>query len=239
MSKANLENKNTNKLPKLFWLKVIIPSIFIPLIATFVTLWQTGNLHKIDDQSKKMELSNTLVHSMTDNTNPLFSLYYGIIIEQMTWMDTDFSKSIENTIIKYYYSLVFEKVDSKNQSDLLLVYRINHQAKNTNSKIGNEIVREIEPLIKYNTNYDRYKNAVEIEERAFDQLLKRNIDSTIILFQECNNIYPEFHNASEISGYLSKLNKNKLDWGQIDKKILTDYSWGMPDKYRNELSKRL
>ena len=85
----------------------------------------------------------------------------------------------------------------------------------------------------------RLQRVTELERRGFVALLERDAETASKSFSEAFEIWPDYHNVSEIR---KLLNKNKSDladpqsavWKEIYRTILTDLSWGMPADLRPE-----
>ena len=87
-----------------------------------------------------------------------------------------------------------------------------------------------------NNKYDR---AIELESKGFDALLEEQLETAISSFEDCERAYPTFHNAKEISNYLKSVTKKPLNWLEICKKIIKDFSWKMPQKMKNSLNEKV
>ena len=84
--------------------------------------------------------------------------------------------------------------------------------------------------------------ASEAERREFDA-----IDGAIAAFSEAATIWPEYHNVSEIRDLLSRAKptmeslpagERRARWMDLQKTLLTRYSWGMPEDVRTALRQR-
>jgi hypothetical protein len=88
------------------------------------------------------------------------------------------------------------------------------------------------------------ENAQEFEKMGFEYLLERNVDKSIEFFIKSENSYNSYHQVYEIGRFLiknkSKLTDNKSNyWLQTYQTILSEYSWKMPEKYREALEEQL
>jgi hypothetical protein len=79
------------------------------------------------------------------------------------------------------------------------------------------------------------KNVKNLELEGFQALRDQNLTKANDSFKEAAQIYSTYHNVSEISQRLVKLEaqlkthpKQTVNWKNLYEQILTNYSWGMP-----------
>ena len=82
------------------------------------------------------------------------------------------------------------------------------------------------------------------EEIGFQSLLDKDIDNAILAFGNSEKAYNSYHQVYEIQRFLSlrKKSGDKRDdafWKDIYKKIITEYSWKMPEEIKKDLEKSL
>lgn len=104
----------------------------------------------------------------------------------------------------------------------------------------NQIQRQLAPfetkLIKSNS----FNSAGEWEAKGFQYLLNHDVENAISAFRTSENTSNAYHQVYEIARYLSE-NKTKLTdsnsefWKTANRKIVTDFSWGMPAQIKNKL----
>ena len=86
---------------------------------------------------------------------------------------------------------------------------------------------------------DKASNARNLEKRGFESLLDKDVEESIILFRQSEDSYNGYHNCYEISNYLIR-NKSELKnvdsplWNELYKKIITDWSWGLSNEYKQK-----
>lgn len=133
-------------------------------------------------------------------------------------------------------------------ADLLL-----SSLKNTQIGISNE-VRTIETSIRSTerrepvneTASERHADenepttAIEWENAGFKYLLSKDIDNALNAFTESEKIWPIYHNVAEIRALLNKEKMNlkaedAIEWKHVYKKILSEYSWGVPYNIRQQM----
>jgi hypothetical protein len=79
------------------------------------------------------------------------------------------------------------------------------------------------------------------ETRGFEAILRRDIDAARIAFEESSEIWPEYHNTTEISRLLNESKFTNLaptdleGWEDIIEPLLEKYSWGMTPDVRARL----
>lgn len=90
----------------------------------------------------------------------------------------------------------------------------------------------------------REARASEAERRGFDAIVAGDIDAAIAAFGEAAAVWPEYHNVSEIHGLLNRAKpglerlpagERRSYWTDVHKRLLTQYSWGMPEEIRSTL----
>lgn len=94
----------------------------------------------------------------------------------------------------------------------------------------------------------REARASEAERRGFDAIVAADIDGAITGFNEAATVWPEYHNVSEIRDLLNRAKpglervpagERRSYWLDLDKRLLTQYSWGMPEDIRATLRQRV
>ena len=94
----------------------------------------------------------------------------------------------------------------------------------------------------------REARASEAERRGFDAIVAGDIDAAITAFGEAASIWPDYHNVSEIHALLNRAKpglerrpagERSSYWADIHKRLLTQYSWGMPEDVRSTLRQRV
>jgi hypothetical protein len=78
------------------------------------------------------------------------------------------------------------------------------------------------------------------ESKGFMYLLDKDVNNAIEAFTNSENSYNQYHQAYEISRYLTENKSKLLDntsefWKTAYRKIATDYSWKMPLNIKNQL----
>jgi len=80
-----------------------------------------------------------------------------------------------------------------------------------------------------------------LEREGFEAILNHDITQAIEAFSSARDVWPDFHNISEIRALLVNRkqvlsNENNQDeWRSVIEKILEEYSWGMPADIRERL----
>ncbi|MES9905792.1 MAG: hypothetical protein ABW168_24360 [Sedimenticola sp.] len=89
----------------------------------------------------------------------------------------------------------------------------------------------------------RTTKVAKLERDGFIAVINRDANGAISAFSEASDLWPDYHNVSEINELLIK-NKNNLSgnestetWGNVTKTISDKYSWGMPSDVREQLIK--
>lgn len=81
--------------------------------------------------------------------------------------------------------------------------------------------------------------AFQLERKAFQALLNKDINEAIKFFGLCEDAYSEFHSASEIHSYLVSIRSDKVDWISLYNMILSRFSWKMPADIRREMAQEV
>jgi len=87
----------------------------------------------------------------------------------------------------------------------------------------------------------RKDKVTKLEHSGFTAVVNRDLTGAISAFSEASNLWPDYHNVSEIKKLLIK-NEEKLSgeesteaWKGIIKTISAQYSWGMPPDVREQM----
>lgn len=84
---------------------------------------------------------------------------------------------------------------------------------------------------------NKVTKALLFENKGFQALLDKDIDSAIKAFDQSENTYNGFHNVYDIANYLKEVKRTRkaaIDWKTIYTTIKEKYSWGMPIEYINQ-----
>jgi hypothetical protein len=87
------------------------------------------------------------------------------------------------------------------------------------------------------------EDASTFEREGFIAIVNKDVVSAIDLFTKARDLWPNYHNVSEIRGLLIKHKANLLDsndnvsWKVVIEEVLQKYSWGIPQELREELAK--
>lgn len=109
----------------------------------------------------------------------------------------------------------------------------------TDKKLS-EIQLQLAPFEQKLIRTGDFNSAKDWEEKGFFYLLNKDIENAITAFRNSENASNQYHQVYEISRYLSE-NKSKLTdknaefWNVANKKIASDFSWGMPVDIKNRL----
>lgn len=82
------------------------------------------------------------------------------------------------------------------------------------------------------------QTAEDWEQRGFTALIERDIDAAISAFTNAYNLWPQYHNVSEIRKLLRRRRPeledpaNDAAWSLLYRSMLAQYSWGMPPEVR-------
>jgi hypothetical protein len=121
-----------------------------------------------------------------------------------------------------------------------LIAQVEGIQKNVSKQISNVRKRENFEQLDENANIDRVK-AKSLEKNGFEAIINREINTAVNLFEESSQLWPEHNNVKEIARLLNQQQaqlKNKSDptaWKTVYRKILNQYSWGMPERVRDEM----
>lgn len=80
-------------------------------------------------------------------------------------------------------------------------------------------------------------SAAGFERDGFQALIDHDIERAIASFGRARDLYPDYHNVSEIHELLSEQRgsletPDSPDWQRIYRLIVAQYSWGMPAEFR-------
>lgn len=85
-------------------------------------------------------------------------------------------------------------------------------------------------------------SAPSLERDGFQALIDRDVDKAIANFGRAKELYPDYHNVSEIHDLLvahkAELeDRDSPSWARVFRQIVAQYSWGMPAEFRLEFRK--
>lgn len=104
----------------------------------------------------------------------------------------------------------------------------------------NQIQLQLAPFEKKLLKTDNFNSAQLWEEKGFSYLLNHDIENAISAFRNSENTSNAYHQVYEIARYLSE-NRSKLTdrnsdfWPVANRKIATEFSWGMPAEIKSRL----
>ncbi|MCS3869717.1 hypothetical protein J3D55_002633 [Chryseobacterium ginsenosidimutans] len=83
-------------------------------------------------------------------------------------------------------------------------------------------------------------SAQKFEKEGFESVINKDAESAIKSFLESENSYNTYHQVYEIAKYLKKnkenlSDKNSPEWKNVYKKLVSDYSWKMPENFKTQL----
>ena len=90
------------------------------------------------------------------------------------------------------------------------------------------------------TTVDKPVTAQGWEQKGFEALIAKDVDTAINSFAQAESIWPQYHSVAEIRSLLVSKREglkdpNSPEWKSIQMKIVSDYSWGMPPDVRQKL----
>ncbi|OPY13733.1 MAG: hypothetical protein A4E66_00649 [Syntrophus sp. PtaB.Bin001] len=102
--------------------------------------------------------------------------------------------------------------------------------------------KSLEQPGRQDSNAGTPRTAKDWEIQGFKHLVSRNVTSSIQAFSEAEKIWPDYHNVAEIRQLLVRKkealeSKESPAWKEVCRKILNDYSWGMPSDVRQEIQR--
>ncbi|MFY9152451.1 MAG: hypothetical protein WAO52_10570 [Prolixibacteraceae bacterium] len=103
-----------------------------------------------------------------------------------------------------------------------------------------QIQSQLAPFEKKLFKSENTNSAQDWEEKGFLYLLNHDVDNAISAFRTSENTSNAYHQVYEIARYLSE-NKSKLAdsnsefWKTANRKIASDFSWGMSAEIKNKL----
>lgn len=89
----------------------------------------------------------------------------------------------------------------------------------------------------------RAARVAAFERAGFEAILARDFDAALENFTEARKTWSDYHNVAEIQRRLAQLKKkggapDPAKWAEIDRAILTEFSWGMPSDLRAQFRER-
>lgn len=114
------------------------------------------------------------------------------------------------------------------------------------------LIRTLEPQVQQTQQVQSPPLAAQLEARAdlqelertgFRSLLDGDVDTALKAFETAYQRLPDYHNVREISEALREhrdelLNPSSDSWSKLYRKVLADFSWGMPKDLRAEFRAR-
>jgi hypothetical protein len=84
------------------------------------------------------------------------------------------------------------------------------------------------------------EKAIDLERSGFNALMKKDLETALLSFEEANKEYPTYHNVYDIAKILRKHKKSgNIDWDEIYKEIYPSKSWGMPEDVKEFLKENI
>lgn len=110
-------------------------------------------------------------------------------------------------------------------------------------RISQDFLVLYENPVKESSLINQQQDAMAFESKGFQFLLNKDIEEAINAFAKAEELWPSYHNVWEIKQFLLSektrlLNRentnNDLAWERVYVTLLSKYSWGMPDNFREK-----
>lgn len=90
----------------------------------------------------------------------------------------------------------------------------------------------------------RAARVAAFERAGFEAILARDFEAALENFTEARKTWSDYHNVAEIQRRLAQLKKkggapDAAKWAEIDRAILTEFSWGMPSDLRAQFREQI
>jgi len=151
-------------------------------------------------------------------------------------------KQLDDVSSNYKAELETLKTSIKNSKDSLLLKKV--------EIIEINLERELTQVKQTALNKEapsstiaRKTKVAKLEHDGFIAIINRDQNGAISAFSEASNLWPDYHNVSEIEKLLKKnkphLSNDKSEdaWNRVIKTISEQYSWGMPNDIRVQFAK--
>ncbi len=220
----------------------------ISLLTTFDTGINVGDLSAIGLAAKTGKVKGTLLIEVVGIKSkeittllPLPSEINQTTIQNAMQALATIKSKLYDKETKLYPQVMAIKVD---KSDSSKITNKSLRTGDSTDKVklhnwDNEIKLQIGTI---NNNYSKnYGLAQNLETTAFKLLFERKIDESISKFEECEKLYPGFHNVYEILKFLkiegkNLKNSNSTKWNEVYSTILKSYSWKLSNYIIEKLS---
>jgi hypothetical protein len=197
-----------------------LSGVFIAIAGFMATYLYNNNQIKIQEAKTNAEINSTKIDLMEK------CMKY-VISSNPKEREFGYQVFVINGYQDLALKLIYAKSDSAGGK---IVQSI---ASNEKSKFSNEAKIIL----------SKSQQAQTFEINGFNYLLEQDIDNAITSFRNSENSYSSFHQVYEIERYLEKNKKNLSNkdseiWREAYRKLLKDYSWGMPNDIKIKLTEK-
>jgi len=144
-----------------------------------------------------------------------------------------------------------QSLDTATQISEKIIEKITTLNKNIDKDVGQisqdvSVLQENHP--KRSSLPNQQQDAMEFESKGFQFLLDRDIEEAINAFTKAEELWPSYHNILEIKQFLlsektrllnTENTNNDLAWEKVYVTLLSKYSWGMPDDFREKFRNKV
>ncbi len=129
------------------------------------------------------------------------------------------------------------ELESDNKGDLITkLDRISGNVKQEINLMRTKITSPDDSLVA-----DKKQQAIKAERQGFEAIVKGDINAALAHFATAKELWPTYHNVSEIHRLLTN-NARRLNtpeqWARVCSTILENYSWGIPRDIRPLMEKK-
>ncbi len=197
------------------------------------------NSNQILEYIKVLKWPLILIIGFTLYSDKLFSI---IENREVDAFGLKIGKQVDEVSSNYKAELEALKTIIKNSKDNSLLKKVEIIETNLERELAQVKLTALTKEAPSST-ITRNKKVAKLERDGFIAVLNRDVNAAISAFSEASDLWPDYHNVSEIKKLLLR-NKNNFSgnesseaWDNVINVIGDKYSWGMPSDVREQLVK--
>jgi hypothetical protein len=216
------EVERHDRSPLRFFTQYLLSPLLVAGVAAGLTTYYQGQLETQRNVISQYELVNKmlpqLVHSSTQVAEATRVVLEHVIV------DTALRKEL-NKVFR-------ESVLAQRKSELA------EAAPEQRERIVRETVQVVPELAP---ELNRYDKALRLESSGFNALVEGDVEAAIDNFKQAEEVYPQFHNTSELADLLEQ---KRTDWDDEKtrrdtyQQVVEEYSWKAPKPQLEALRER-
>lgn len=150
---------------------------------------------------------------------------------------------------KEYFKLIdpeYQKIrDDRRKRDSIVSSSLPQRVKDDSAAVINSRIQQTRNGITLSVSTKATGDpelAKEWERKAFEALIRKDIDAAVAYFTKTNAVYDTYHQAYELARYLESqkpemLSAGEAEWQDLYKTVLKQFSYGMPGDIRQQMER--